>query len=54
MEKGMWVCFYHNGRMLLKYSLKGEAPGERRETIGLLAYQHNIPEESVTVKLLWL
>lgn len=53
MQKKLWVGFYHNRKLLTKYTLKDEVPGERRETIGLLAYEHNIPEESITVKLLW-
>lgn len=53
MNGRLWVCFYHGKKLLTKYTLKDEVPGERRETIGLLAYEHNIPEESITVKLLW-
>ena len=49
MAKQMWVYFYHNKKVLLKYTLKDESPGERRETIKLLAYEHKIPEEEITV-----
>lgn len=51
--KQMWVYFYHNKKVLLKYTLKDEQPGERRETIKLLAYENKIPEEEITVSLWW-
>jgi len=53
MAKQMWVYFYHNKKVLLKYTLKDESPGERRETIKMLAYEHKIPEEEITVSLWW-
>lgn len=43
----MWVVFFYENRELLRYTLRGEAEGEREETIKLLAYENGIPEEEI-------
>ena len=44
----MWVIFYTGNRELLRYSLQGEAEGEREATVGLLAYENGIPESEIS------
>ena len=57
MEKRMWVCFYYfdgvRNRLLLKYSLEHESPGERKETRNLLAEENRISPDDIFVKLEW-
>lgn len=46
-----WVVFYHRGRELAAVTLRGLFPGEIRETIALLAYEHGIPSQEISVSL---
>lgn len=41
--KRQWVVFFDGGKELLRYSLAEEFPGEREETMKLLAYENDIP-----------
>ena len=43
MEK--WAVFYHEGKELLSYTLRGTFDGEMEDTKSLLAYEHGIIEE---------
>ena len=43
----MWVVFFWEDKELLRYSLYGEMEDERMETIRLLAYENDIPEEEI-------
>ena len=45
--KRMWVVFYCGGRELLRYTLKDEAPGERKATKELLAYENGVRVEEI-------
>jgi len=47
MEKKKWLVFFYAGRELLRYSLAGTFPGERENTVQLLAAQHNIPASAI-------
>ena len=44
-----WVVFYHEGRELASYTLRGAFPGEREDTVALLAAERNIPPEVIRV-----
>ena len=45
--RGLYVVFYWQDVELLRYALFGECEGEREETAGLLAYEHDIPVEEI-------
>lgn len=44
-----WLVFRdrETGRELCAYTIRGTFPGERRETIKLLAFEEGIPEERI-------
>lgn len=46
-----WLVFYHEGREICRYTLRGTFPGEREETIKLLAHERGIPAEEITCKV---
>lgn len=45
------VKFMHGDKCLGSYDLKHEFPGERRASIELLAYEHNLALSEITVKI---
>ena len=45
--KKQWLVFFYDGRELLRYSLAGTFPGERENTIQLLAAEHDIPASAI-------
>lgn len=45
------VKFMHGDKCLGSYDLKHEFPGERRASIELLAYEHNLAPSEITVKI---
>ena len=47
--KEPWVAFYHEGRELASYTLRGTFPGELEATAELLAAEKNIPAEAIRV-----
>lgn len=42
-----WVVFFYEDRELLRYTLYGEAEGEREETMQMLAYENGIPADEI-------
>lgn len=46
-----WVVFYHGKQELAAVTLRGLFPGEIRATIELLAYEHGITQDSISVSL---
>lgn len=46
-----WVVFYHGKKELAAITLQGLFPGEIRATKELLAYEHGIPEQEISVSL---
>jgi hypothetical protein len=44
-----WIVFYHGEKELAAYTVRGTFSGEMAATIGLLSYEHNIPEDSIRV-----
>ena len=46
-----WLVFRHEGREICAYTLRGTFPGEREETIKLLAHEKGIPAEEITVTI---
>lgn len=42
-----WVVFFRGDVELMCYTLRGEMEGEREETIKLLSYMLNIPEDEI-------
>lgn len=46
-----WVVFFWNEAELMSYTLRGEMEGEREETIKLLSYMFNIPENEIGFKV---
>lgn len=44
-----WVVFYNGDRELASYTLRGAFPGEREDTVALLAAENNIPPEAIRV-----
>lgn len=44
-----WVVFYNGDRELASYTLRGAFPGERENTVALLAAENNIPPEAIRV-----
>lgn len=51
MIRRTMVVFYLEGRELLRYTLKGEAPEEREQTARLLAYERKVPVEKITYRI---
>ena len=49
----LWMVFRNKetGEELLAYTIKGTFPGERKETIELLAYENHIPKEQITTTI---
>jgi hypothetical protein len=47
MNTTRWLVFFYAGRELLRYSLAGTFPGEREDTIQLLAAEHDIPASAI-------
>ena len=43
----VWVVFFRGDVELMRYTLRGEMEGEREETIKLLSYMYNIPENEI-------
>ena len=43
-----WLVFRHDGKEICAYTLRGTFPGERDETIKLLAHEKGIPAEEIT------
>lgn len=46
-----WLVFYHEGKELCSYTLRGTFEGERDETIKLLAAERGIPAEEITCRI---
>lgn len=46
-EREQWLIFRHEGRELFRYTIRGTFPGEREETINLLAYENGIQAEEI-------
>ena len=44
-----YLVFYHEGKELLAYTVRGSFSGEIEATKGLLAYENNIPCEEIIV-----
>lgn len=49
MEK--WVVFYHNGKELSSYTLKGTFEGEMEDTKSLLAHEYGINEADIETRV---
>ena len=47
MMKKQWLVFFYAGKELFRYTLAGTFPGERENTIQLLAAKHDIPASSI-------
>ena len=45
--KRKWVVFYYEDKELLRYTLLGEGENEREETIKMLAWENDIPENEI-------
>lgn len=46
-----WLVFRHDGKELCAFTLRGTSPGEREETVKLLAHENGIPAEEITVSI---
>lgn len=46
-----YLVFYHNGKELCRYSLRGTFPGEREATIELTAQELGIPAAEITTRI---
>lgn len=44
-----WITFSLDGKEIAAISIKGSFPGEVRDTVGLLAYDHNVDPEKIEV-----
>lgn len=52
MSKELWAVFYLMGwEELAAYTLRGTFAGELTETKKLLAYQHGVREEDISIKI---
>jgi len=51
-KKDLWMVFYHAGRELLRYTLYGSFPGERENTIELLAAENGIPAGEIYTEII--
>ena len=47
-----WIAFCHEGQELGRISLDGMFPGELLATAELLAYEHGIPAEAITARVI--
>ena len=47
MRKQKWIVFFYAGKEMLRYSLAGTFPGERENTMKLLAAEHDIPVSAI-------
>ena len=47
-----WIVFCHEGQELLRLSIDGMFPGELQATAELLAYEHDIPAEAITARVI--
>lgn len=47
-----WIAFCHEGQELGRISLDGMFPGELRATAELLAYEHGVPAEAITARVI--
>lgn len=51
MSKELWAVFYlHGWEELAAYTLRGSFAGEAIETKKLLAYQHGVKEEDISIR----
>ena len=46
-RKGPWIVFFLDGKEILRYSVQGTFPGERENTIKLLAERHDVPASAI-------
>lgn len=48
-----WIVFYNRltGKELLRYSIEGTFKGEMEATIRLLAYENNVVEDDIEIKI---
>ena len=45
--KEPWVVFFLDGKEICRYTVRGMFPGEREETIKLLASEHDVPISTI-------
>lgn len=45
--KKKWLVFFYEGKEIFRYTLKDTFPGEREETMKLLAYERDIPVSAI-------
>lgn len=43
-----WLVFYHNGKEICRYTLRGTFTGERENTVQLLAAERGIDASEIT------
>ena len=46
-----WLVFYHNGKEICRYTLRGTFTGEKDETIKLLAAERGISETEIITRI---
>lgn len=53
MKKEEWLIFKdrETGRELCAYTIRGTFPGEKEETVKLLAYENGIPRERIITEI---
>lgn len=49
--KEQWLVFYHNGKEICRYTMRGTFSGEREETIKLLAADRGISETEIITRI---
>ena len=47
MRKEPWIVFFLDGKEICRYTVRCTFPGEREETINLLAAEHNVPASAI-------
>ena len=47
MRKEPWIVFFLDGKEICRYTARGSFPGEREETINLLAAEHDVPASAI-------
>lgn len=47
MQKTHWLVFTLNGKELCSYTLEETFPGEKQDTIELLAYENGVQEKDI-------
>lgn len=47
MRKEPWIVFFLDGKEICRYTARGSFPGEREETIKLLAAEHDVPASAI-------